>query len=101
MNTFILPEDGSSKKYALATYYIELPKEENIIDKAKKMALGQTLGTWVEVPGISAEMQEIFWKLPRRNYLPSFIIAIAPILFRLPIQPLTLAPISLCSLQHF
>ena len=50
MNTFILPEDGSSKKYALATYYIELPKEENIIDKAKKMALGQTLGTWVEVP---------------------------------------------------
>lgn len=58
MNTFILPEDGSSKKYALATYYIELPKEENIIDKAKKMALGQTLGTWVEVPGISAEMQE-------------------------------------------
>lgn len=60
MNTFILPEDNSSKKYALATYYIELPESENIVDKAKKMALGQTLGTWVDVPGISDEMRELY-----------------------------------------
>lgn len=60
MNTFILPEDNNSKNYALATYYIELPKDENVIDKAKKMALGQTLGTWVEVPGVSDKMRELY-----------------------------------------
>lgn len=60
MNRFILPEDSSSKNYALATYYIELPKGEDIVDKAKKMALGQTLGTWVDVPGISDKMQELY-----------------------------------------
>lgn len=60
MNAFILPEDNSIRSYVLATYYIELPSDESIVDKAKKMALGQTLGTWVDIPGISDEMQELY-----------------------------------------
>lgn len=58
MSTFILPETPSLCDYVLATYYIQLPKTENVMKKAEKMALGQTLGTWVDVPGITDDMRQ-------------------------------------------
>lgn len=55
---FCLPEEIRSCDYLLATYYMRLPREADVICKATKFANGQTLGTWVEVPGITREMQE-------------------------------------------
>ena len=55
---FSLPEHIKNLDYVLATYYIELGRGENIIAKATKMAVGQTVGTWVDVPGVTAEMRE-------------------------------------------
>lgn len=60
MNSFMLPEKAAAGDYALATYYIRLPVYDDIVKKAEKMALGQTLGTWVEVPGITDEMRQTY-----------------------------------------
>ena len=57
-NMYCLPEDIRTKDYVLATYYIVLDKDVNVIKKAETMAVGQTMGTWVEVPGITPEMRE-------------------------------------------
>lgn len=54
---FALNEDIKNKDYALATYYIELNQQEDIIKKAESMATGQTIGTWVPIPGITDEMR--------------------------------------------
>ena len=55
---FYLPEEIRNQDYLLATYYMRLPKGEDVIRRAVKFANGQTLGTWVEVPGITSEMCE-------------------------------------------
>lgn len=55
---FKLKEEASKGDYLLATYYIELAPDEDIIAKTSAMALGQTIGTWVSVPGLTDEMRE-------------------------------------------
>jgi 2,3-diketo-5-methylthiopentyl-1-phosphate enolase len=55
---FALHEMAWQKNYVIATYYLELPKEVNVIQKASAMVVGQTVGTWVPVPGITDEMRE-------------------------------------------
>ncbi|QEY34730.1 transcriptional regulator [Caproiciproducens galactitolivorans] len=55
---YALNESIRSLDYVLATYYIELPKETNVVEKAVGMTIGQTLGTWVPVPGITDEMRD-------------------------------------------
>ncbi|WHH57125.1 RuBisCO large subunit C-terminal-like domain-containing protein [Petroclostridium sp. X23] len=55
---FCLNEEIRQKEYVLATYYIELDKDSDIIAKASSMAVGQTVGTWVPVPGITDEMRD-------------------------------------------
>jgi 2,3-diketo-5-methylthiopentyl-1-phosphate enolase len=57
-NIFSLSEDIKNKDYALATYYIELNKQVDVVKKAESMAIGQTIGTWVPVPGITEKMRE-------------------------------------------
>ncbi|MDV4149952.1 RuBisCO large subunit C-terminal-like domain-containing protein [Clostridium sp. AL.422] len=57
-NLYSLSEDIKNKDYILATYYIELDKDVNIIRKAESMAIGQTIGTWVPIPGITEEMRK-------------------------------------------
>lgn len=54
---YMLSEDVCGKDYALAVYFIQLPQGVNVVEKAEKMAVGQTVGTWVDVPGITARMQ--------------------------------------------
>lgn len=58
---FCLPEEIRGKNYILASYHIKCPQEELIVDKAANMAIGQTVGTWVSVPGIDEAM--------RRNHM--------------------------------
>ena len=55
---YALPEDIKHKDYALATYYIELGAGVDVMAKAVTMAVGQTVGTWVEVPGVTDEMRK-------------------------------------------
>jgi 2,3-diketo-5-methylthiopentyl-1-phosphate enolase len=55
---FSLSEALRGQDYLLATYYLELPAEADILAKAAGFAVGQTIGTWVEVPGVTAEMRD-------------------------------------------
>lgn len=55
---FALNETARQKDYAIATYYLELPKTVSAMAKASAMVIGQTVGTWVPVPGITDEMRE-------------------------------------------
>ena len=55
---FRLSEAIRGEDYLLATYYIEMPAEADILAKAASYAVGQTIGTWVEVPGVTAEMRD-------------------------------------------
>src|SRR6187402_1780571 len=55
---FRLSESVRGDDYLLATYYIEMPAEADILAKAAGYAVGQTIGTWVEVPGVTAEMRD-------------------------------------------
>lgn len=55
---FSLMENIKDENYIIATYYVELKHNENIVKKASAFAVGQTLGTWIPVPGIDDAMRE-------------------------------------------
>ncbi len=55
---FVLPEYVKNQDYALATYFIQLDKDADVVKKAESMAVGQTIGTWVPVPGVTDQMRE-------------------------------------------
>lgn len=57
---FCLPEEIRNEDYIIATYHINLNKNIDIIKKASSLAIGQTIGTWTPVPGITEEMREKF-----------------------------------------
>lgn len=54
----VLPEAVRGGDYLLATYYLELPADADVLARAASYAVGQTIGTWVEVPGVTDEMRE-------------------------------------------
>ncbi len=54
---FCLMEKVKDEDYVIATYYLELKHGESIVKKAAAFAIGQTLGTWVPVPGIDEAMR--------------------------------------------
>jgi 2,3-diketo-5-methylthiopentyl-1-phosphate enolase len=56
--TFAYPEDLAGKGYVIATYYLEAEPAVDIVAKAASFAVGQSVGTWLPVPGITCEMQE-------------------------------------------
>ncbi|MFV0457907.1 MAG: RuBisCO large subunit C-terminal-like domain-containing protein [Actinomycetales bacterium] len=56
-DVFTTIEDVRQQDYVLASYYLELDPAIDILDKAVGFAVGQTLGTWVEVPGVTDEMR--------------------------------------------
>lgn len=53
-----LRETIHEKNYVVGTYSIELPVEADIIKKAEALAVGQTVGTWTPIPGITEAMRE-------------------------------------------
>ncbi|HKL79544.1 MAG TPA: RuBisCO large subunit C-terminal-like domain-containing protein [Mobilitalea sp.] len=55
---YCLPENIRDKDYIVATYYIKLDKSVDIIAKAASLAVGQTIGTWLPIPGITDEIRE-------------------------------------------
>lgn len=54
---FALNENMQDKEYCIVSYYVELPYHVDSYEKAKNMAVGQTIGTWLPVPGITEEMR--------------------------------------------
>ena len=60
-----LTESIISRDFCVATYYVNLPPGSDPYEKAKNMAVGQTIGTWIPVPGITEEM--------RQNYMGKIV----------------------------
>ena len=60
-----LTESILSRDFCVATYYVSLPPGSDPYEKAKNMAVGQTIGTWIPVPGITEEM--------RQNYMGKIV----------------------------
>lgn len=56
-NAFALADDQFTNDAVLATYYLELDHQVDIIEKAASFAVGQTIGTWTEVPGVTPTMR--------------------------------------------
>ena len=52
-----LPESVFEDDYIIATYYYKSQPGIDVYEKAKSFAIGQTLGTWLPVPGITDEMK--------------------------------------------
>ena len=44
--------------YVTAVYHIRLPKTANVVKQAERLAVGQTTGTWTDVPGITKEFKD-------------------------------------------
>ena len=55
---FAYAEDLQDKGYVTATYFVELPARTDFVAKAASFGVGQSIGTWIEVPGITREMLE-------------------------------------------
>ncbi len=55
---YTLPETVQEQNDVVAYYYIELPRETDVLKKAGTLAVGQTIGTWIPVPGITDEIRE-------------------------------------------
>ena len=54
----ILPEEGFEGDFIVATYFYRGTSQMDVYEKAKSFAVGQTIGTWVPVPGVTKEMQK-------------------------------------------
>lgn len=50
--------EGLNENYVIATYKVFGVTTENAIEKFGNFAVGQTVGTWIKVPGITDEMIE-------------------------------------------
>lgn len=55
---YTLPESIRGKNYVVASYYIKLPCEVDVLKKAASLAIGQTIGTWIPIPGITEDIRE-------------------------------------------
>lgn len=51
-------EEVRNKEYVTAVYHMRLPVGDNALERAERMAVGQTVGTWIPVPGITGEIRE-------------------------------------------
>lgn len=55
---YTLSETVHKQNYVIATYHIRLPREVDVLKKAATLAVGQTIGTWIPIPGITEEIRE-------------------------------------------
>lgn len=54
----MLAETARAGDWLLATYALDLPADVDPWARVSRFAVGQTTGTWVEVPGLTAELKE-------------------------------------------
>lgn len=50
---FSLREEIYRQEYIVASYYMELGADIDVMEKTSGLAIGQTVGTWLPVPGLS------------------------------------------------
>jgi 2,3-diketo-5-methylthiopentyl-1-phosphate enolase len=55
---FAYAEELAGKAYIIATYYLEVDADVDIVSRAASFAVGQSVGTWTPVPGVTREMLE-------------------------------------------
>ena len=55
---FAYAEELADKEYVTATYYLEIESDVDIVARAASFAVGQSVGTWTPVPGVTREMLE-------------------------------------------
>ncbi|MFZ5918545.1 MAG: RuBisCO large subunit C-terminal-like domain-containing protein [Chloroflexota bacterium] len=56
--TFAYAEELLGQGYIIAAYYLETTSDVDMVARAASFAVGQSVGTWTPVPGISREMLE-------------------------------------------
>jgi len=56
LDQFALPETIGDE-HLVATYVLELPADADPLARASRFAVGQTIGTWLPVPGITDDMR--------------------------------------------
>ena len=54
----ILPEEAFEDDYIVATYFYRMESSTDVYEKAKSFAIGQTIGTWIPVPGVTSQMSK-------------------------------------------
>ena len=54
---YALPEGIDYEKHVIATYYVEFPKELDVVSLAPVIAIEQSTGTWTPVPGETPEVR--------------------------------------------
>jgi 2,3-diketo-5-methylthiopentyl-1-phosphate enolase len=54
---YALPEGIDFEKHVIATYYVEFPKELDVVSLAPVIAIEQSTGTWTPVPGETPEVR--------------------------------------------
>ena len=57
-NPEALPDGIEADEYIIATYYVSLPKGFNPFEISQIMAIEQSTGTWIPVPGESPEVRK-------------------------------------------
>lgn len=68
---FSRPEELTGD-YMIATYLITIPGSADVLKKAGNFAIGQTVGTWVKIPGVTQRMIEEYQaKILSINVIPS------------------------------
>jgi len=55
---FAYAEELAGQEYITATYYLEIESDVDIVARAASFAVGQSVGTWTPVPGVTREMLE-------------------------------------------
>lgn len=56
--TFAYAEEVVGREYIIATYFLQADAGVDMVRKAASFAVGQTVGTWTPVPGVTREMLE-------------------------------------------
>ncbi|WP_215522588.1 RuBisCO large subunit C-terminal-like domain-containing protein [Varibaculum prostatecancerukia] len=51
-----MPQASNKNDAVLATYTFSIPADVDPLEKVRAFAIGQTIGTWVDVPGLTQEM---------------------------------------------
>ncbi len=54
-DAFAYPEEILNG-FIIATYYTEMDRQTDVLAAARSLAVGQSVGTWTPVPGVTAEM---------------------------------------------
>ncbi len=53
---FAYPEEILNRGFVVAVYYAEVNRQSDALEVARSLAVGQSVGTWTPVPGITPEM---------------------------------------------